>query len=85
LTESNIFITINRPEDAKMSENIEKLLTVPEISQLLRVPKSYIYWLTHRKSIPHLKINGHLRFRQSEVIEWLDSKEVSDVDLQEKL
>ena len=65
---------------------IDRLLTVQEISELLKVPKSYVYWLTHQKKIPHLKIQGHLRFRQSHIDEWLDSQEVSDdVDIQEEV
>ena len=65
---------------------IDRLLTVQEISELLKVPKSYVYWLTHQKKIPHLKIQGHLRFRQSHIDEWLNSQEVSDdVDIQEEV
>ena len=55
---------------------LERLLTVQDISSLLGVKKSYVYWLTHQKKIPHLKIHGHLRFRQSDIDEWLRSQEV---------
>ncbi len=74
-------------KDGKESAaEIEKLLTVQDISSLLRVPKSYVYWLTHQKKIPHMKINGHLRFRQSDIDEWLSDKEIrEDVGLQKKL
>jgi len=74
-------------EDGKESvAKLERLLTVQDISSLLRVPKSYVYWLTHRRKIPHLKINGHLRFRQSDIDEWLNDKEIrEDVSLQEEL
>jgi excisionase family DNA binding protein len=54
----------------------EKLLTVQEICELLKVPKTYIYWLTHKRQIPFIKMMGHLRFRQSEIDAWLESKEV---------
>ena len=65
---------------------LERLLTVQDISSLLRVPKSYVYWLTHQRKIPHMKINGHLRFRQSDIDKWLNDKEIrEDVDLQEEL
>ncbi len=75
-------------EDVKMSVGnaIDRLLTVQEISELLKVPKSYVYWLTHQKKIPHLKIQGHLRFRQSHIDKWLNSQEVIDhVDIQEEV
>lgn len=65
---------------------LEKLLTVQDISELLGVPKSYVYSLTHQKKIPHLKIQGHLRFRRVHIDEWLKSQEVrNDVGLQEKV
>ena len=65
---------------------IDRLLTVQEISELLKVPKSYVYWLTHQKKIPYIKIQGHLRFRQSHIEGWLKAQEVSDdVDIQEEV
>ena len=65
---------------------VERLLTIQEICELLRVPKSYVYYLTHNKKIPHFKINGHLRFRQSHIEEWLESQEVrSNVCIQEEV
>ena len=65
---------------------IDRLLTVQEISELLKVPKSYVYWLTHQKKIPHLKIQGHLRFRRAHIDEWLRSQEVREnVCLQERI
>jgi excisionase family DNA binding protein len=74
-------------EDGKeLVAELERLLTVQDISSLLRVPKSYIYWLTHQRKIPHMKINGHLRFRQSDIDDWLSDKEIrEDVGLQEEL
>ena len=67
-------------------ERLEKLLTVQEICELLNVPKSYVYYLTHKNDIPHFKLNGHLRFRQSRIREWLESMEVrTNVGLQEKI
>ena len=73
--------------DVEMSvgSGTDRLLTVQEISELLKVPKSYVYWLTHQKKIPYIKIQGHLRFRQSHIEEWLRSQEVRDVGIQEEV
>ena len=61
----------------------ERLLTVQEMCELLKVPKSYVHCLTHSKSVPHFRIDGHLRFKQSHIKEWLESQEVrSNVGLQ---
>ena len=66
--------------------NLERLLTVQDISSLLGVKKSYVYHLTYQKKIPHIKINGHhLRFRQSDIDKWLQSQEVHIVGIQEEI
>lgn len=57
---------------------LEGLLTVQEIANLLSVPKSYVYYLTHQKRIPHLKIQGILRFEKSAIDLWLRSQEVTE-------
>lgn len=62
--------------------SVAELLTVQEISNFLKVPKHYIYHLTHAKKIPFIKIGGHLRFRRSDIDKWLRSMEVQDVSIQ---
>ncbi|MBD3181881.1 helix-turn-helix domain-containing protein [Candidatus Poribacteria bacterium] len=65
-------------ENLSTAEN--RLLTVQEICELLKVSKTYIYSLTSQKKIPHIKMHGHLRFRQSAIDEWLRSKEIHDAE-----
>ena len=73
-------------ETVSVEAKPEKLLTVQDISSLLGVKKSYVYHLTYQKKIPHIKINGHhLRFRQSDIDEWLQSQEVHIVSLQKEI
>jgi len=50
---------------------MERLLTVEDVCDLFRFKKSYVYHLTHRGDIPHIKIGNHVRFRQSELEAWL--------------
>ena len=50
----------------------EKLLTVDEISEALRVPKSWTYRKAREKEIPLIKVGKYLRFRLSEVLAWLE-------------
>ena len=88
--------TVDKPEDTHGSSttglegektsagSLGNLLTVQEICDLLKVPKTYIYSLTHQRKIPHIKMHGHLRFRQSDIDKWLRSQEVCDVGLQDK-
>ena len=53
-----------------------KLLTIQEVCELLKVSKGYVYWLTHRRKIPFIKMQGHLRFRRSDIDSWLREQEV---------
>lgn len=67
-------------EGEDTSVKLDRLLTIQEICELLKVPKTYIYWLTHRKKIPYIKMQGHLRFRESAIDKWLRSQEVHDAN-----
>jgi excisionase family DNA binding protein len=67
-------ISVNGTEGA--SAKIDRLLTIQEVCNLLKVKETYVYWLTHQRKIPHIKMQGHLRFRESSINRWLESQEV---------
>lgn len=56
---------------------VDRLLTIQEVCELRKVKKTYVYWLTHQKKIPHIKIQGILRFRRSAIDRWLELQEVA--------
>lgn len=80
------------PEDIeaiadKVLEKIKPLLTgqdkeedtlfdVKGLCSYLHVSEKWVYERTHLKEIPHLKINGLLRFRKSAIDRWLNSYNV---------
>lgn len=55
-------------------QGLERLLTVEDVVELFRLKKSYLYALTSENRIPHYKIGGFVRFRQSELEAWLTGK-----------
>ncbi|MFC1718867.1 helix-turn-helix domain-containing protein [Candidatus Poribacteria bacterium] len=57
----------------------ERLLTVPEVCEILRITRNSLYSLTHRKRIPFIKMQRRLRFRRSAIERWLAEMEVCDV------
>jgi excisionase family DNA binding protein len=57
-----------------VEKEMEKLLTIEQVCDMLTVKKSFIYSLTHVGGIPHYKVGRHLRFRESEILEWLKEK-----------
>ena len=53
-----------------------KLLTHIEVADLLGVKPSTIYQWTHIGYIPHVKLGKFVRFRESEVVKWVEKREV---------
>jgi excisionase family DNA binding protein len=49
----------------------ERLLTADQLAEILNVPLSYIRHRCHQKTIPFFKIGNHVRFRLSQIEEWL--------------
>ena len=55
-----------------------ELLTAQEMADRLRVPVSWLYGQTRQKgkgTIPVLRVGKYLRFRESQVLEWLKERQ----------
>jgi len=50
---------------------MNSLLTVPELSQLLKISKDTIYRWVHEGYLPHLKMGGAVRFKERDIEVWL--------------
>jgi excisionase family DNA binding protein len=50
---------------------MEPLLTIDELSRLLKIKKSTIYHWTSAGFVPHIKVGRFVRFRVSEIEQWL--------------
>ncbi len=48
-----------------------KLLTVQEVSEILQAKPKTVYQWAELGQIPCMKINGLLRFEESEVLAWI--------------
>ncbi len=51
----------------------DTIFSVQGLKGYLHVSDKWIYERTHLKEIPHLKVNGFLRFRKKEIDKWLNS------------
>jgi excisionase family DNA binding protein len=56
--------------------NVEELICIDDLCRILKIKKSYVYLLTHEKKIPHYKLKGHIRFRLSDIEEWLKHQHI---------
>jgi excisionase family DNA binding protein len=53
---------------------VEKLLTIDDLSEILQVKKATIYSWCHMKKLPHIKVGGSTRFREKDIMQWLDDR-----------
>jgi len=73
-------IEMLNPVLAKSEKPEEDIIyDVNGLAQYLLVSKQWVYERTHLKEIPHLKINGQLRFRKRDIDRWLNSYRVPAV------
>jgi excisionase family DNA binding protein len=59
------------------SQERNELLTVKEVAVLLRVPVSWVYDRTRKRSLdrlPGIRLGKYWRFRQGEVLAWVESQ-----------
>lgn len=58
------------------SDGMSRLLRVEEVASLLNVPRKWVYRRVGLKApdgLPHVKIGRYLRFRESDVRDYVDS------------
>lgn len=58
------------------AQGVPELLTVDEVAEKLKVPKKTVYAEREAWGIQAYKIGRHLRFRASEVREWLAGRAI---------
>lgn len=56
---------------------MEKLLTVPEFAEILRVRPSTVYAKVHQGKLPHIKVGRLIRFKEAHVDEFLRTADSS--------
>jgi excisionase family DNA binding protein len=61
------------------NSNCDALLTVEEVSALLRVPPSWVYDRTRKRGverIPGFRLGKYWRFREADILGWIERKRV---------
>ena len=54
-----------------------ELLTPKETAALLKVPISWIYERTRKRTIPVIKLGRHVRIPMDELLVWINQKETT--------
>lgn len=58
----------------------DRLLTIPDLCDMLSVSESTIRRLVNSGSVPFLKVGGGIRFRLADVDEYLDKQTIRAVN-----
>ena len=52
----------------------QEILTIEELSEYLKIPRSTLYKLCQEGRIPSQKVGRHWRFRKQTIDQWLDKE-----------
>jgi excisionase family DNA binding protein len=69
-----------KPASNGISSTLDALLTLDEVCAVLKLDRTTIYQMTYRKQIPYYKIANRLRFRLSEILEWIANHRVASAE-----
>lgn len=56
---------------------MEKLLTIKEASEVLRLKVSTLYSMVERKTIPHVKLGSRVMFSPESLSQWIAERTVN--------
>ncbi len=60
--------------DKESPKNQDEYLTIDELCELTRLKKATIYAMRSRREIPAYKFGRELRFRRSEIEDWMQTR-----------
>ena len=58
----------------------ERYATIDDVMEFLNVKRSTVYKWTHEQFIPHYKVKGLIRFKLSEVENWMKRRKIRGRD-----
>lgn len=54
----------------------DKILTIPEVAEYLKVSKAKIYLMVQRGEIPYIRLDRNVRIKESDLMKWLDKQTI---------
>lgn len=55
---------------------IEKLLTAPQIAEILQISKAKVHILIQRGEIPYIRLERNVRVKESDLLRWIEKRTV---------
>lgn len=59
-----------------MREDADSVLTIDDLADYLKIPKSTLYKLARAGKVPGQKVGRHWRFRKEAIDRWLDATQL---------
>jgi excisionase family DNA binding protein len=60
---------------------VDRLLSVPDVAELLRVSRAQVYRFIEREGLPALRLSNRVqRFRERDIEQWLENRAKVSVD-----
>jgi len=69
------------PRAATLERESDRLLTIQQVATILRVPVSWVYGRTRKRSaqrLPGIRLGKYWRFREEEIHRWIESQRGGD-------
>ncbi len=63
---------------------MEPLLKAKDLAEILNLSENTIYQLTYRDAIPYVKFGKTVRFRESEILQWIEKNSHGKITLESK-
>ncbi len=60
--------------DRDMAKERDRVMTITELSEYLKISKSTLYKLAQEGKLPSQKVGRHWRFRKETIDRWLDAR-----------
>lgn len=62
-----------------MKNEIEKMVGIGELSRYLDIKVNTVYAWVHSRQIPYYKVGRLVKFRKSEIDQWLEQRKVKEI------
>ena len=66
-------------KDCPREEKLGSVMTIEELSDYLKIPRSTLYKLAQEGKVPCQKVGRHWRFRKEAIDQWLEQGGVNEM------
>ena len=56
----------------------DKILTIPEVAEILKISKAKLYALVAKNEIPHIRLDRNVRIWEKDLVRWLEKQTIQN-------